>query len=136
LIINKKSFRLVHNQMEIVGTIVIISIWKEGKIWFHLSVGLSIKICVIYVYRFYMLYMLIFSQFCLLNSNQMVFTIFRLIWNQMEFRLVLNLSELSKYNLISINSTIFRKDFLVRIILSAFRQRFFLLRCTHEEEYF
>jgi len=122
--------------MEIVGTIVIISIWKEGKIWFHLSVGLSIKICVIYVYRFYMLYMLIFSQFCLLNSNQMVFTIFRLIWNQMEFRLVLNLSELSKYNLISINSTIFRKDFLVRIILSAFRQRFFLLRCTHEEEYF
>ena len=36
------------------------------------------------------------------NWNRIVFTMHRLIWNQMEVRLVLNQSENGKYNLISV----------------------------------
>ena len=36
------------------------------------------------------------------NQNQIVFTIFRLIWNQTDFRLVPNQSENSKYSRISL----------------------------------
>ena len=36
------------------------------------------------------------------NWNQIVYTIFRLIWNQTDFRLVTNQSKNGKYNLISV----------------------------------
>ena len=38
-----------------------------------------------------------------MNRNHIVFTIFRLIWHQTEFRFVLNQSENGKYNLIPVN---------------------------------
>ena len=41
-----------------------------------------------------------FSDSCQINRNQNVFTIFRLIWNQTDVRLVPNQSEYGEYNLI------------------------------------
>ena len=45
------------------------------------------------------------------NRNQIVFTILRLFFNQLEFRLVTNQSENLEYNLVSVDLTAFRKDF-------------------------
>ena len=45
------------------------------------------------------------SDYCLFNQYQIIFAIFRLISNQMEFRLVQNQSENAKYNLISVSFT-------------------------------
>ena len=47
-----------------------------------------------------------------LNQNQIVFTTFRLIWNQMDVRLVPNQSENDKYNLISVWFNMIPKIFL------------------------
>ena len=46
------------------------------------------------------------------NWNRIVFTMHRLIWNQMEVRLVLNQSENGKYNLISVWFNKISKKFL------------------------
>ena len=43
------------------------------------------------------------SNTCCINQNMIVYTIFRIIGNQMEFRLVPNPSENGKYNLIPVN---------------------------------
>ena len=46
------------------------------------------------------------------NRNHIVFTIFRLIWNQTDACLVLNQSEIGKYNLISVWFNKISKRFL------------------------
>ena len=51
------------------------------------------------------------SDSCWINRNQIVFTIFQLIWNQTKFRLVPNQSENGNYNQIWVDLTRFRKEF-------------------------
>ena len=57
----------------------------------------------------------IFSEFWYINPNQIVLTIFRLIWNQTESHLVQNQSEDGKYDLIPIDFKKSEKKFVCNI---------------------
>ena len=52
-----------------------------------------------------------------LKQIWIVITLFRLIWNQMEFRLVQNKSVNGKYNLITVDLTRFRKKSVCLYVL-------------------